>query len=111
MKIDTSVKFKTVDGNQAADAPTLRELAVRALVETLLVPSRDPRERPAPENLDGKEKFELAQLAQKLHSGVVVDLKTEEIAKIKERIGLAYGQAVVFFAWNALEKGASGEGG
>ena len=54
--------------------------------------------------MSGKDKFECYQLAQKLAKGKEVDLKSEEITKIKEYIGKVYQNiSIVGQAWDQLE--------
>jgi hypothetical protein len=55
------------------------------------------------ERLSGPDKFAMYQLAGKVCNGGVVDLTTEELAKIKERVGKIYGIAVVGPAYKLLE--------
>lgn len=93
MKIDFSQKLKNLDGTVSDDAPTLGLISVRALVETL----------EGDEKATGEDKFKRAVLAQKVHIAEEVDLPIEEISEIKKRIGKAFGPAVVYAAWSALE--------
>jgi hypothetical protein len=54
------------------------------------------------ESLSGHDKFKQYELAQKVNTGVV-ELTAEEIALIKERIGLAFHTAIIGPAYQLLE--------
>ena len=73
---------------------TLKDVCVKALVG------------PADEkSISGDEKYIRFTLAQKISSGGVLDLKVEEVAKIKELIGKNFGVILVGASYNLLDKG------
>ena len=97
-RVTDVVSGKTIQTEEDKDAD-LRYVIVNALVGTIK----------GDENLDGKKKFELWELAGKINDTKVdVELTTEEVAKIKERVGKFYPIAIVGSAYNLIEN-VSGE--
>lgn len=75
----------------STDVVTLSDIAVNALVTPI-----------DGERLDGKTKFELMKFAQKIHNAKDVDITVEEVAKIKERVGVMYPQLLVGAVYELL---------
>ncbi|RLC69388.1 MAG: hypothetical protein DRI81_20535 [Chloroflexi bacterium] len=114
MKIDMTQKLTNFDGTihmlaeracpacgRPADEQiaTLRAICTRALIATY----RDEAQKGEP---TPQEKFNRYQLAQKLQQSDVVDLKAEEIAKLKALVGKMWGPIQVGQAWNMLDPDA-----
>ncbi len=97
MLIDFDEVLKTVDGLKMAIAQDSKEKATLQMVcrEALL-------SNESSKGISGKEKFERWELAKKLKGPV--DLKTDEVAKLKELLGVVYGPTVVGPAYELLEK-------
>lgn len=108
MKIDFAVQLKKDDGSLMFDEVlnkektdfiesgtpfTLKLAASKALLATI----KD-------ENADGEEKYKRFKIRERLNEDDVVDLKTDEIAKIKTLIGKVYSPLVVGQCWELLEK-------
>ena len=93
MKINVLQKVMGLDGQEAVEAPTMRDVCVKALVEL----TRSDQE------MSGKEKFEMGMLAQKIYQEDEPDLIVEDVSKLKDRIGKLWGPLVVAWAWNALD--------
>lgn len=96
--IDFSQVLTGVDGaelKEAADKPlTLRSAAVLALVAAY----EDERQ------LDSREKFTRGVLAQRIHRATKpIDLKSDEVTKLKALVGKAFGPAVLVAAWPMLD--------
>lgn len=71
-------------------------------IDALLNPEPTPDGRPI--NVEGSKKFERWELASKIYTANgIIELKSEEIAQLKELIGKAYGPIIVGQAWEALE--------
>lgn len=51
----------------------------------------------------GEEKYTRYRLASKVNKDGLVDLRSEDVTKLKERIGKAYGPLVVGFAFDFFE--------
>lgn len=94
MKIDFNIKLSEMDGSVSENAPTLRDIAIRALVEQL----------PSDDRSTGEDKFKRAALAHRIHVGGAIDVAIEDVAMIKKRIGEAYSPLVVYSSWNLLEQ-------
>jgi len=71
---------------------TLRDVAIEALC-------RATEER----GVTGTQKFERFAIAQRIHKGDPVDLKVEEVATLKERIGELFPPLIVGRAFELLE--------
>lgn len=56
------------------------------------------------EKIDGNEKMKRYLLATKIQKANELDLKSEEIVKLKEQIGKVYGTMIVGQAYQMLEK-------
>lgn len=94
MKVDFSRKLSNLDGSIADDAPSLSEVVLKALLEDLR----------GDEVQSGKDKFDRALLAQRIHqSDGEADVTAEEVAMIKDRVGRAYPPLAVLRAWTILE--------
>lgn len=78
---------------QTCSALTLSDAAVVAL-EAVLEEDR---------SADPKKKFENDQLARKVYKQKSIVLLLDEVTKIKDRIGKAFGAAVVGAAWPILD--------
>ncbi len=103
MKIDFTQKLVNLRGkplkhNDKDDKEvqtTLRDVCSEAM---LAVTDKDKNE-------GGKARYERWELAGKIiNTGNVVELKTEEISTIKERVGMIYGPAIVGPVYDLLEK-------
>lgn len=94
MKIDMTQTLKNFDGSDMEGAPVLRDVVTRSLVEL----SGDDHQR-----LSGQEKFMLGMLAHKVNSGGDAGYSIEEMAKIKERVGVTWSPLVVTWVWSILE--------
>jgi len=102
MKIDFTKPITDLAGKPMQEKPdtplTLATAAATALVSRLEDATRQP------EQMDGMTKVRLASLAEKIFTATdPVELKIEDVATIKERIGRAYGAIVVMRAWAMLE--------
>ena len=104
MKIDFDVVLMSIKGEPLKTQEGVGEEAVledmtleKCVMESLL------QMLPSDKSEDGKSKYKRYQLAQKIENNPDAEFKAEEIAKIKKRIGLAYGPAVVGSAWEAIE--------
>lgn len=93
MKLNVLQRVMGLDGKEVEQAPTLRDICIRSLVEL----------GPNDQHLTGVEKFNMGMLAQKIYLESEPDLAIEEISKLKERIGLVGMPLVVTWAWNLLE--------
>ena len=81
-----SIKERVV--NEKGEKDPDREISLgQVCVNSLLMPT-DAK-------INGNEKVIRFKLAGKLHGGGEIDLKTEEIAKIKELIAVTYNTLVV----------------
>lgn len=101
MRINFSAPIANLDGSPVmeGDRPmTLGNLAINALVATLQGPDGQP------EHLDGIGKVRNALLAETIFkASEPLDLKAEDIALLKERIGRAYSPLAVMRAWALLD--------
>ena len=102
MKIDMDYGFKTIDGKEikAEDASSSLNLGM-VCINSLLMTLKDDRGQP--ENLSGKEKLKMYDLSMKMKDGGMIDLTTEEIVLIKDRVGKAYNVLIVGQAFKILE--------
>ncbi len=90
MKINFSTVLNDLNDNplQFAEGGTLRPMELRdSAIEALMSTSNSLP--------DGEAKFKVYELAKRLHEGGDIDLKPEEAALLKEKIGVAYGANVV----------------
>lgn len=55
------------------------------------------------ERADGKEKFERAEFARRIHKATVIDVTAEEISLLKRLLGIACPPVVVWPAYKLLE--------
>lgn len=97
MKINFNQKLKTLDGKEVKDNDgkplTLGSVSVNALLSNI------PNEK-----VDGKEKVRRYELAKTLNRGGSIDVKSEDIVKIKELISQAYTTLIVGQTHELLEK-------
>lgn len=93
MKFNMLQRIVGLDGKEVQDAPMLRDVCIKALVEM----------GPNDQHLTGVEKFNMGMLAQKIYSNDDLDLAVEDVSTLKERIGLMWTPLVVAWAWNVLE--------
>jgi len=105
MKIDFQQFILGLDGQpikadlSGEESVTLKVVAINAL----LTPLNDPRTN-QPENPTAQEKVRHAKLAQDIFSATApIDLRAEEIALLKERIGRAFSALTVLRAWEILD--------
>lgn len=99
MLIDFATKIKNFDGTLILDeknqTTSLGTVAITALVT---LTKKD-------ESVDAKTKYEWGVLADKIYGGKKLDLKSNEIVLLKERIGQLFGPLVIRQAWDLLEGG------
>ena len=93
LQVDFSRRIPNLDGTAPEENPKLSDIAVQALVSFT----------EADKALTGQQKFELANLAQKIYKADIVDIELSDLAKIKERIGSIYPPVLVKGAWDLLE--------
>lgn len=93
MKLDFSKPLKNLDGSVSEGAPLLRDVSIRALVETL----------DSDRNKSGEDKFKRAVLAQRLLGSSDIEVSVEEVSLIKQRIGEFFAPVLVYGAWKILE--------
>lgn len=97
MKINFDAVLTGLEGQPLLDDTkqpvTLKALSLGALMSVFV----------GEENLTGEEKLSRYQLASTIHRGSIVDLKVEDIAKIKFLIGKAYGVLAVGKAYELLD--------
>lgn len=100
MKLDFNQSLKSLDG-KALKFDQVTEFTLKlACVEALM------REH-ANEQISGKEKFERAILAEKIHKAKgFCEVTSEEITQIKELVGRAWPPVVVLPAYKLLEGGS-----
>ena len=98
MKLDVTRILKNLDdkplkGDDGKDL-TLGKACVTALM------AMEPNKP-----VDGNEKFLRGELAMRIHRAKkYIDLKVEETAKIKKRIGVGFGPLLIVQVWEILEK-------
>ena len=92
MKIDFAKTIKTLDGKELDPPRTLGQISAEALLGNY-----------PDEKIDGDEKAKRLKLALRIVDAKDVDLKSEEIAKIKRLVGIAYAPLVVGQAFDMLE--------
>jgi len=92
MKIDFAKTIKTLDGNELDPPRTLGQISADALLNNY-----------PDEKIDGDEKAKRFKLALRIVDAKDADLKSEEIAKIKRLVGIAYAPLVVGQAFDMLE--------
>lgn len=105
MKIDFSQAITSLDGTPAKADPASDEVVTLGAVSinALLSPLSDPRTN-QPESLAATEKVRYAKLAQDIFSATApLDLKAEDIALLKERIGRGFAPLTVARAWDLLD--------
>jgi len=96
MKIKINQEIKQMDGIKSIANPengkpmTLKDVCINAL----LAPNQKD---------DEKAKYSDYELFIKLRDVEEIDLKAEEIVRIKKKIGLAYPPLVLGQAWDFLE--------
>ena len=97
LKLDGEKMFKerVEDGKyvETKDEFRLRDVCVNALMMNI-----------EEEKIDGTEKMKRYLLATKIQKANELDLKSEEVAKIKELVGKVYGVLIVGQAYEMLEK-------
>ncbi len=101
MKIDFDVVLKNIEGKvfKGVDDGAEKDLTLKDACIVVLT-SDIPIEEPRP---DGAEKFKRYELAVKLKTGGVIDIPSEEVAKVKRLIGLMCQVQLVGACYNALE--------
>jgi len=100
MKINFNQKLKNFQGevikettDKDSEDLTLKAVCIIALTANIIG-----------EQVNGKEKYKRWKLARRVEEEDKEDFTVEEIAKIKELIGKAFGVVVVGQAWEMLEK-------
>ncbi len=100
MKVLTGVEIEnlkgtplTINGKENGEKATVGW----ACVEALLATYEDEK------NLGGEEKIKRHKIAVKIHGKPEVDLKAEEITKIKNLVGKAFGPLIVGRVFEILD--------
>lgn len=95
MKIDLTIQIEAIDGNPMTDgdAPVL----LRTIIQNALLGQFQGEQ-----NMEGSEKLRLWQLARRANADAA-DFSIEEMATIKDRVGRAYGPAVVGPVYEILD--------
>lgn len=100
MEINFSELILNLDGetipDEKGESTTLGKLAVGALLTVL-------PEHGQPEQISPVDKCRYGKLAQDIYASQTVDLKVEDIALLKDRIGKAYPPLAVMRAWDLLD--------
>lgn len=97
MKVNLAYKFKTLDGKVIKD-PEGKEFTLSVVVQNALLGMYND------EKIDGNEKAKRYMLSVKVYEAKdVIDLKSEDIALIKELIGKTGAPLVVGQAYEVLE--------
>ncbi len=95
-QVITDLKGKSIPYKETKESAeidlTLKQVALTALLNDA------PEER-----LTGEQRFNLGRLAQKIEAGGEVELKVDQIAKIKDRIGKIWNTMVVLRAWSLID--------
>ncbi len=99
MLIDFEQTMKTLNGEEIKESEkkdsvplTLKSVCINALLSEI------DREKTS-----GEDKVERYELAKKIHEGGTIELKTEQVVLIKERIGKFYLPLLVGGAFEMLE--------
>jgi hypothetical protein len=96
MQLNFNAILKDFDGNTLKENGN--ELSLKTVsVNALMFPYPDES------NLSGDEKMNRYLLAQRLHAGGEIELRVEEVAKLKALIGKAYGPVIVGPSFQILE--------
>lgn len=93
------LKRETTEGNKIIKTKNdfrLRDVCVNALLANI--------DNESENKIDGTEKMKRYLLATKIQKANKLDLKAEEITKLKELIGKVYGTLIVGEAFTLLEK-------
>jgi len=100
MKIDFDQKLKNFLGEviketaeENSEDLTLKTVCIVALTANI-----------QGERVDGDEKYKRWKLARKIDEKDKEDFSTDEISKVKQLIGKAYGVVIVGQSWDMLEK-------
>lgn len=95
MKIDMTLTIEAIDGNPMVDgdAPIL----LRTIIQNALLGQFQGEQ-----NMAGSEKLRLWQMARRANEDEV-DFNVEDLATIKDRVGRAYGPAVVGPVYEILD--------
>ena len=100
MKVDFAQPIRDLGGqplSEGGNTLTLGTVCINSLLVTLMTGH-------GPEQLDGTAKVTHATLAQTIHTAeAAVDLKAEDIALLKDRVGRACIPIVVMRAWALLD--------
>jgi len=103
MEINFSQKIKQINGDTLVDSlngvekdVTLGDVCFSALTNLLILKGKT-------EEINGEEKFKNGMLAAEIYKNKKMNLKVEQIANIKRRIGELYLPEVVVAAWNLLD--------
>jgi len=95
MKRDFSIEIKTVEGTSYADKPTVKTMFMQAFGQALRGDSE----------MSNEQIMKVLELADRIAKGPVVELATEDVAMVKERLKKygGFGPLVVAMAFRALE--------
>lgn len=102
MKLDVTQEIKQRNGDPMIDNDgtgktvnaNVRNALINALEASLKADQSD-----AP-----KKKYERSKLADKIYDNDTVELTSEEVTLIKERVGKVFGAYVVKYLWDLLEE-------
>lgn len=103
MLVDFSQPILEINGDpiimpNASSPLDLRTVSIMALLEDI------PLRPGQPETVTAQQKFENALLASRLHdASEPIELKAEQIALLKDRIGRRFPALVVMRAWKILD--------
>lgn len=105
MKIDFSQTLKTIHGkpimhHEGGDGgeSKLVEVSLSFVAINALMSAHEKDK-----GLSGNDKFKLSQIAAEIAKNPDADFSVEDLAKIKERIGMLYTQAIIFAAFPLLD--------
>jgi hypothetical protein len=97
-KINMNTPIKNMSGNIIKDENN-KELLIRNVLTTSLLSVQKNDE-----NIDGKKKYEMYKLANKIDEAKdVIDLESEDIILLKERVSKSYLTYVMGQVWDILE--------
>lgn len=99
MKINFDIVITNLDGKEMTDdgkPASLKNISITALMGNIQVPQGTPPEK-------GDVKLKRYILAQKINGGGEIDLAVEDVALLKERIGLIYATLIVGKTYELLD--------
>ena len=105
IKIDFSTILHNIEGEPFLDDVAMQSNGGTKVELTLGRAASNPllMTNPKGGDVNGKEKFDRSMLAVRVYGGDTVDLKAEEVTKLKTLIGDLYSPLVVYRAWQVLD--------